>query len=50
MPCVYLTAFNTVDKLRDIMNIDAKYNNDVYKLGLTNSFQTIEKEYLYLPR
>jgi hypothetical protein len=42
LPCVYLTAFNTVEKLRDVMNIDNKYNNDdiVYKFGLTKSFET----------
>ena len=42
VPCVYLTAFNTVNKLRDTMKIDAKYNDDdiVYKFGLTKSFET----------
>ena len=41
IPCVYLTAFNTVDKLRDIMKIDMKYNDNdiVYKFGLTKSFE-----------
>ena len=42
VPCVYLTAFNTVNKLRDTMKIDAKYNDDdvIYKFGLTKSFET----------
>ena len=41
IPCVYLTAFNTVDKLRDVMKIDMKYNDNdiVYKFGLTKSFE-----------
>jgi hypothetical protein len=41
LPCVYLTAFNTVGKLRNIMNIDNKYKDDdiVYKFGLTKSFE-----------
>lgn len=42
LPCVYLTAFNDVSKLRDVMNIDKKYPDDaiVYKFGLTKSFET----------
>ena len=42
LPCVYLTAFNTVDKLREVMNIDIKFNDNdvVYKFGLTKSFET----------
>ena len=42
LPCVYLTAFNTVKKLRNIMNIDNKYSDDsvVYKYGLTKSFES----------
>lgn len=42
LPCVYLTAFNTVEKLRTSMNIDEKYANDsiVYKFGLTKSFES----------
>ena len=41
MPCVYLTAFNTVGVLRKEMNIDMKYKDDdiVYKFGLTKSFE-----------
>jgi len=41
LPCIYLTAFNTVDKLRDIMNIDNQYSNTdiIYKFGLTKSFE-----------
>ena len=41
LPCVYLTAFNTVSILRENMNIDKKYSNDsiVYKFGLTKSFE-----------
>ena len=41
MPCVYLTAFNTVSILRDTMNIDNSYTDDsiVYKFGLTKSFE-----------
>lgn len=42
LPCVYLTAFNTVEKLRKNLNIDEKYNDNdiVYKFGLTKSFET----------
>jgi hypothetical protein len=42
LPCVYLTAFNTVDKLKDIMNINNNIPNDsvVYKFGLTKSFES----------
>ena len=42
IPCVYLTAFNTVSELKNIMNIDNKFcNNDVvYKFGLTKSFES----------
>jgi hypothetical protein len=42
IPCVYLTAFNTVLQLRDVMKIDTKYNDDdiVYKFGLTKSFES----------
>lgn len=42
LPCVYLTAFNTVKELRNIMNIDSKYFDDsvVYKFGLTKSFES----------
>jgi len=42
LPCVYLTAFNTVDKLKDIMNINDTYSNEsvIYKFGLTKSFET----------
>jgi hypothetical protein len=41
LPCVYLTAFNTVGVLRKEMNIDMKYKDDdiVYKFGLTKSFE-----------
>ncbi len=41
LPCVYLTSFNTVDKLKDIMNLNNKYSNSdiVYKFGLTKSFE-----------
>jgi hypothetical protein len=41
LPCVYLTAFNTVEVLRDTMNIDKSIPNDsiVYKFGLTKSFE-----------
>jgi len=41
IPCVYLTAFNTVDKLRNIMKINESYKDDdvVYKFGLTKSFE-----------
>ena len=41
LPCVYLTAFNTVGVLRKEMNIDMKYsdNDIVYKFGLTKSFE-----------
>jgi hypothetical protein len=41
MPCVYLTAFNTVGVLRNEMNIDMKYKDEdiVYKFGLTKSFE-----------
>ena len=40
LPCVYLTAFNTVDKLKDVMNINNNFSNDsvVCKFGLTKSF------------
>ena len=40
MPCVYLTALNTVDVLRNEMKIDMCYPNDaiVYKYGKTASF------------
>jgi hypothetical protein len=42
MPCVYLTALNTVDVLRNEMNIDMSYPNDsiVYKFGKTIDFET----------
>ena len=42
LPCVYLTAFNTVKELRNIMNIDSKFQDDsiVYKFGLTKSFES----------
>jgi hypothetical protein len=42
LPCVYLTAFNTVDKLREVMAIDNTIPDDsvVYKFGLTKSFET----------
>jgi len=42
LPCVYLTAFNTVCVLRNVMNIDNKYPDDavVYKFGLTKSFES----------
>jgi hypothetical protein len=42
MPCVYLTALNTVDVLRNEMNIDMTYANDsvVYKFGLSATFKT----------
>lgn len=42
MPCVYLTALNTVEVLRNEMNIDMSHANDsiVYKYGLTHSFET----------
>jgi hypothetical protein len=42
LPCIYLTAFNTVDKLKDIMNITNNYSDEsvVYKFGLTKSFET----------
>ena len=41
LSCIYLTAFNTVEKLREIMNIDEKYSDDsgVYKFGLSKSFE-----------
>ena len=41
LPCVYLVAFDTVDKLRNIMNINDNYPNDaiVYKFGLTKNFE-----------
>jgi len=41
LPCVYLTAFNTVGVLRKEMNIDMKYKDEdiVYKFGLTKSFE-----------
>jgi hypothetical protein len=41
LPCVYLSAFNTVRVLRKEMNIDMKYKDDdiVYKFGLTKSFE-----------
>ncbi len=41
LPCVYLTAFNTVDKLRKPMNINDTHKDDsvVYKFGLTKSFE-----------
>ena len=37
LPCVYLSAFNTVKTLRKEMNIDMKYKDEdiVYKFGLT---------------
>ena len=42
MPCVYLTALNTVEVLRNEMNIDMSHSNDsiVYKYGLTTSFES----------
>jgi hypothetical protein len=41
MPCIYLTCLNRVKELRDIMNIDDKYDDDdfVYKFGLTKDFE-----------
>ena len=41
LPCVYLTAFNTVAILRKEMNIGADISDDsvVYKFGLTKSFE-----------
>jgi hypothetical protein len=41
LTCIYLTAFNTVRELRNVINIDNKFNeNDiVYKFGLTKSFE-----------
>jgi len=41
LPCVYLTAFNTVGVLRKEMNIDMKYKDEdiIYKFGLTKSFE-----------
>ena len=41
LPCVYLTAFNTVKNLRNVMNIDNSFSDDsiVYKFGLTKSFE-----------
>lgn len=42
MPCIYLTAFNTVDKLRHAMDISNNHSDGdiVYKFGLTKSFET----------
>jgi hypothetical protein len=42
LPCVYLTAFNTVKELKKVMNIDNKHSEDavVYKFGLTKSFES----------
>ena len=42
LPCVYLTAFNTVGILREKMNIDPFIPCDwiIYKYGLTKSFST----------
>lgn len=42
LPCVYLTAFNTVKTLRNDMNIDNNIPDDslVYKFGLTKSFES----------
>jgi hypothetical protein len=42
LPCVYLTAFNTVNKLRKEMDIGKEHSDDsiVYKFGLTKSFET----------
>ena len=42
LPCVYLTAFNTVKELKNVMNIDDKYADDavVYKFSLTKSFES----------
>lgn len=42
LPCVYLTAFNTVGILREKMNIDPSIPSDwiIYKYGLTKSFST----------
>lgn len=42
LPCVYLTAFNTVSVLRNTMNIDKNISDDavVYKFGLTKSFES----------
>jgi hypothetical protein len=42
LPCVYLTAFNTVKTLRNAMNIDKNIPDDslVYKFGLTKSFES----------
>ena len=42
IPCVYLTAINTVSELKNIMNIDNKFSNNdvVYKFGLTKSFES----------
>ena len=41
LPCVYLTAFNDVKTLREIMNINSEFsdNDIVYKFGLTSSFE-----------
>ena len=40
LPCIYLTSLNTVANLRNIMNIDNKYNatDIVYKFGLSKDF------------
>jgi hypothetical protein len=40
LPCIYLTVFNTVKVLRNVMNIDKSIPDDaiVYKFGLTKSF------------
>jgi hypothetical protein len=42
LPCVYLTAFNDVKTLRELMDISSEYKDDdiVYKFGLTKSFET----------
>ena len=50
LPCVYLTAFNTVKELRTIMNIDNKFQDDsvVYKFGLTKSFESRKNDRFFI--
>jgi hypothetical protein len=47
MPCIYLTALNTVGILRNEMKIDSIYADQdiVYKFGLTKSFERRKNEH-----
>lgn len=48
MPCIYLFNIGFVKDLRQILNIDKKYTDDmcVYKWGMTNSLSRRTKEHI----